>query len=85
MLLADSVSNQNVIVGTSLAVIGAIIAAVFLWLYFWQRKKAERRGDFHKYKQESKTVWDFMKKNFVFYVFLFGLVMFVTGFVTAIF
>jgi energy-converting hydrogenase Eha subunit A len=56
LLLSEAVSNEKIIVGVSLAVIGAIIAAVFLGLYFLQRKKAQRRGDFYKYKQESKTI-----------------------------
>lgn len=58
-------------------VVGIILTALFGWIAWNNRNRANRGMD--KRNRESNSVWEFTKKNFPIFVALFGCVLFVTA------
>ncbi|PPE05807.1 hypothetical protein [Williamsoniiplasma lucivorax] len=74
-----AIMNQNQIIGLSLLVIGILITLIFIGLFFWIKKQTERMSNFRINNQESKSVWEFTKKNFPLVLIVFGIMLVVAG------
>jgi hypothetical protein len=73
-----SEQHKNLVVGTSLLVIGLVVAIALFILDLWL-KNQKRKSTFKSTNQESRTIWAFTKKNFLIFVVLFFLIMAITG------
>ncbi|WP_169734475.1 hypothetical protein [Mesoplasma photuris] len=78
-LIFTTTESTDFTVGLIIMIIGIILSVTLFGLHIWRKNKIRGMQNFTRQNKESQGVWEFTKKNFLFFTACFSLVFVIVG------